>query len=118
MKIIAFLFLVIFFSLNIIYSQTIPHKSIHQQEHEYYQSLEIEDYSVFDIHKKLYLKTEKSNCTLEKIVFGYYPYWESNSYLNYQWNLLSDLSFFSWNFNPSTEEPTTINNWTIHLIRC
>lgn len=48
---------------------------------------------------------------LQKRVFGYHPYWGGNNYLNYQWNLLSDLCYFSYEVDPSSGNPLTIHDW-------
>jgi hypothetical protein len=45
---------------------------------------------------------EKNNCTLDKMVFGWHPYWMNGAEANYQWNLLSDLCFFSYEVDAST----------------
>ncbi len=44
-------------------------------------------------------------------MFGYFPYWAGNNYLNYQWNLLSDLCYFSYELDPATGDPITIYDW-------
>ena len=49
--------------------------------------------------------------SLDKIVFGYHPYWGGSNYLNYQWHLLSDLCYFSYDVNPETGEPNSIYDW-------
>lgn len=51
------------------------------------------------------------DCQLKKTVFGYHPYWMGSAYLNYQWNLLSDLCYFSYEVNPATGNAVTIHNW-------
>lgn len=45
------------------------------------------------------------------MVFGFHPYWNGSSYLNYQWNLLSDLCYFSYEVDPSTGDPVTYYDW-------
>lgn len=44
-------------------------------------------------------------------VFGYQPYWGGSNYLNYQWNLVSDLCHFSYEVDPVTGFPVTVHNW-------
>ena len=53
------------------------------------------------------------NCNLNKIVFGWHPFWMNNAaiYNNYQWNLLSDLSYFSYEINANDGNAVTTNNW-------
>ncbi len=48
---------------------------------------------------------------LSKIVFGYHPSWVGNSYHYYDWNLLSDLCYFSYEVAPSSGLPLTTNEW-------
>jgi hypothetical protein len=53
----------------------------------------------------------KSDCQLHKIVFGYHPYWSGSKYLNYQWNLVSDLCYFSYEVDAATGDPLTVHEW-------
>jgi hypothetical protein len=53
------------------------------------------------------------DCELERRVFGYHPYWTGNAYLNYQWNLISDLCYFSYELDPYTGAPVTIHDWLV-----
>ncbi|MFC2107349.1 glycosyl hydrolase family 18 protein [Bacteroidota bacterium] len=106
--IFAFLLLLI---INFSFSQ---HKSIHQEQSEYYQSLgEISNlqYDSINDFKGILLESEKNNCSLEKVVFGYHPYWAGSAYLNYQWNLLSDMCFFSYDVDAATGLPLTTYNF-------
>jgi len=48
---------------------------------------------------------------LEKIVFGYHPFWGGSNYLNYQWDLLSDLSYFSYEVDPYSGHAATYHDW-------
>jgi hypothetical protein len=54
---------------------------------------------------------EDSGCQLQRKVFGFHTYWSGSAYLNYQWNLLSDLCYFSYEVNSSTGGPVSIHNW-------
>ncbi|HXC06645.1 MAG TPA: glycosyl hydrolase family 18 protein [Bacteroidia bacterium] len=47
-------------------------------------------------------KSMSSTCTLNKRVFGWYPYWQSSTYSRFQWNLLSDLCYFDYTVTPGT----------------
>ncbi len=54
----------------------------------------------------------QGGCNLNKIVFGWNPYWISSSqYNNYDYSLLSDLSFFSYEVNANTGAANTTNGW-------
>lgn len=50
-------------------------------------------------------------CQLQRIVFGYHPYWMGSAYLNYQWNLLSDLCYFSYEVDPASGHPVSVHEW-------
>ena len=39
---------------------------------------------------------------LQKRVFGYHPYWIGSAWQNYQWDLLSDLCYFSYEADPAS----------------
>ncbi len=97
-----------------VHAQQKQFKSIHQIQSEYYNKLGLNTIFEFDSINEfsgIYKTTSDTNCNLEKIVFGYHPYWMGSSYLNYQWNLLSDLCYFSYEVDPATGNPTTTHNW-------
>lgn len=58
-----------------------------------------------------YFENHNQLCSLNKLVFGYHPSWVGNAYLYYNWNLLSDLCYFSYEVAPSTGMPITTNEW-------
>jgi spore germination protein YaaH len=87
-----------------------PPKTIHQEQFEYYESIG-KDYKYYEDN---YISPdpvnyEKSNCTLEKKVFGWHPYWSNGKEANYQWDLLTDLSYFGYPVNPNTGQSTVTN---------
>ncbi|MDX2362869.1 MAG: glycosyl hydrolase family 18 protein [Crocinitomicaceae bacterium] len=55
---------------------------------------------------------EKTNCTLDKVVYGWHPYWGGSAYQNYQWDLLSHMSFFSYEVNSADGEPNSTHGWS------
>jgi len=92
-----------FFLLTIttfVYSQ----KSVHQEQLEYYNSLGNADANYYEQNTKAAIKpaTNKATCNLNKVVYGWHPYWVGNAYLNYDWNLLSHMSFFSYEVDAAT----------------
>lgn len=96
-------------TIQLSYAQT----SIHQEQSEYYKSLGIRTNSQFD---SLNVFTQQripsgDTCHLRKMVFGYHPYWAGNQYLNYRWNLLSDLCFFSYEVDPASGYAVTTHDW-------
>ena len=49
--------------------------------------------------------------TLDKIVYGFHPYWQNGSESNYYFSLLTHLVYFSADINAATGGFTTTNNW-------
>jgi len=49
---------------------------------------------------------------LQKVVFGWHPYWNNGLEVNYQWDLISDLCYFSYEFVDSTGQPKNTHNWS------
>lgn len=50
-------------------------------------------------------------CTLRRIVFGWHPYWMGTAYNDYDFSLLSDISYFSYEVDTATGGYRTIHNW-------
>lgn len=88
-------------------------KSIHQQELEYYNSLGNASSEHYEsIPNDIKTNQEKGGCTLNKIVYGWHPYWNSNTHQNYQWDLLSHFSFFSYEVNSADGQPVSTHGWS------
>lgn len=87
--------------------------SIHQEQSEYYKSLKMSNDAQFDSLNGFTPRRIPidDTCRLLKMVFGYHPYWAGDQYLNYRWNLLSDLCFFSYEVDPATGNALTTHNW-------
>ncbi len=47
----------------------------------------------------------------DKQVFGWHPYWMGSAYQHYHYNLLSVVSYFSYELDPKTGGYKTIHNW-------
>lgn len=105
--------LLIFFAIKIT-AQERHEISIHQQEAEYYKSLNLSDEEFRNINKPAIKQESKAikACNLNKYVFGWHPYWSVGLENNYDWNLLSDLSYFSYEVDPATGEASTTHNWS------
>lgn len=78
--------------------------SIHQQQLEYYNSLGNDNANYYEKNTVAASKpaTNKATCDLNKVVYGWHPYWVGSAYLNYDWNLLSHMSFFSYEVDAAT----------------
>lgn len=62
--------------------------------------------------KRFYHAQERNNCTLEKVVYGWHPYWVGSAYNNYDWDLLSHFSFFSYEVNENDGEALSTHGWS------
>ncbi len=112
MKLKLTILFLMFFSISI-FSQKYRILSPHKEQKEYYDSLVKHNPKLFKelTESKIKLPKNNNNCNLQKLVFGWHPYWMNGSEQNYQWNLLSDLSYFSYDVDPLTGNPTSIHNW-------
>lgn len=54
----------------------------------------------------------QSNCTLNKTVFGWHPYWVNGLEDNYNWDLISDLCYFSYEVDAATGNATSTHSWS------
>jgi hypothetical protein len=115
LKLIRFVFcmglLTATFSFNLFGQQ----KSIHQQELEYYKSLgKVPDsyYDVLNNYKPRKLAKVSSNCSPDKIVYGFWPFWGGSTYENLDWSLLTDFVHFSYEIDPSTGGAKNTRGWS------
>ncbi len=109
MKTLNILILIIF-SINLL-SQN--HKSIHQIELEKHNKLGFsteKEWNKYYGFKNTDKKLQKG-CNLEKIVFGWHPYWAGSDYLNYQWSYLSDLAYFAYEVDYTNGGAVSLHNW-------
>ena len=87
------------------------HKSIMQIELAKYDSLEK---AGINIYKKAKVKNKSNvyaNCTLNKKVFGWFPYWQGTTYQNFEWTLISDLSYFAYEVDPNNGGAISTHNF-------
>ncbi len=106
-----FVFLVLIAVSFNAFSQNI---SVHQQESEYYESFGERTDAFWDSlsgYKPLNIQQEKT-CTLNKIVFGWHPYWVGSVYTNYHWDLLSHLCYFAYDVDPATGNATSTHSFS------
>ena len=115
MKLFLQCLLYVFILSNCLLAQSPNPKSIHEQQSNYYSSLgELTDaqYDKLNGYQKMPTSsTKRSNCPLDKIVFGWHPYWVGSAYNNYDWDLLTDLSFFSYEVDAATGNANSTHNW-------
>jgi hypothetical protein len=88
--------------------------SIHYEQNEYFKQFGVREAGFYDslngFTGKLSIR-QSADCQLQRTVFGFHPYWAGSDYLNYQWNLLSDLCYFSYEVDPYTGDPVTYYDW-------
>ena len=105
----ALLLNVFIFSTLITFSQ----KGIMQEQSEYFAKKNISAEEYYSINKPAKINKDKSSqtCNLNKMVFGWHPYWENGLEANYDWNLISDFCYFSYELNASTGEANTTHSF-------
>lgn len=108
-----FLPFVIVFTSIFTFSQ--EHQSIHQTQLEQYDALG-HDANYYEnntpYHPSNNNQQKYNGCTLNKMVYGWHPYWAGSDYLNYEWNLLSHMSFFSYEVDKNTGNATTTHSFS------
>jgi len=88
------------------------YRSFNLKTDEQFDSLRIIETGV-DNKDQLLTASNSSTCILNKRVFGWHPYWVGTTYNAYQWNLLSDLCYFSYDASPATGNNTNASfAWT------
>ncbi len=92
----------------------IQSQSIHEQELNYYNSLGNAEANYYEANTPIVSMPpkEKANCNLNKVVYGWHPYWMGNAYQNYDWDLLSHMSFFSYEVDAATGNPNNTHGWS------
>ncbi|MFN3916537.1 MAG: glycosyl hydrolase family 18 protein [Flavobacteriales bacterium] len=81
-------------------SQTI--KSVHQEQAEEYTSLGFDDMYYESNNQAATIQKSARNCSANKVVYGWHPYWSNGLQINYDWNLLSHLCYFSYEVDANT----------------
>ena len=101
-----YLSILLFLFIFSCFSQNTEFKSIHQEESEYYKQFGDDyDWSLIRGSFKPNGRQTSKACNLNKIVFGWHPYWSNGLEANYDWSLISDLSYFSYEVDPATGNP-------------
>lgn len=88
-----------------------PQISIMQEELNYYNSIGLDANYYQNSNTPANMPIERSNCNLNKMVFGWHPYWQNGYEANYQWNLLSDLCFFGYEVDANTGNAISTHGW-------
>ncbi len=109
------LFFLTLVSLLIVGFVTAQEISIHQEEQTKWNTLgnlSTADYDSLNHYQGKVLKQVKvHSAPLLKRVFGYHPFWSGSVWQNYQWNLLTDICYFSYEVDPLTGNPVSEHEW-------
>lgn len=87
--------------------------SIHEEEFSRHKALGISPEAWQAINEQQAPARAKSgnDCRLQKRVFGWHPYWSNGLEAQYDWGLLSDLSYFAYEVNAATGQALNTYNW-------
>lgn len=118
---IFLVFLLSILYIQIIAQQTIQYKSPIQEQYEYYSKLGLKMAQEFDsLHgitpNSMQRDLKSKACSLNKEVYGWYPYWVGSAYTNLDYDLISTFSFLGYDVEPSTgnykaSTQSSINTW-------
>jgi len=111
MRIIITLLFTLF--LSSVFTQNLEKIGIHQEQSEYYKAIGYSaEYYENNNQPSENVNFQKNNCQLEKYVFGWHPYWSNGLQVNYDWDLLSDMSYFSYEVDPNTGNALTTHGFS------
>ncbi len=95
------------------YHLTSYSQSIHEEEYLFHKQsgISAEEFERTNQPAQVVEPRGGSNCNLNKIVFGWHPYWQNGFETNYQWDLLSHLCYFSYDVNYLNGNALSTNSW-------
>lgn len=98
----------------LILPMTLCSQTIHQEQSDYYKSLGIsaEDYYLTNTPRPKSATETRGACTLNKIVYGWHPYWSNGLQVNYDWNLLSHFCYFSYEVDAATGNAVSTHSFS------
>lgn len=86
--------------------------SVMQEESAYYRSLGHDGMAYYTFNTPAAMPPHKrAGCALQKTVLGWHPYWGNGLEVNYDWDLLSDFVYFSYEVNPLNGQPNSTYNF-------
>jgi len=100
-----------FVMLNLFLFSQQESKSIHEVQLDEYNATGQTEAAFYEQEQLDLVSFSKESCDLEKIVYGWHPYWVGSAYQNYQWDLLSHMSFFSYEVNAADGQPNSTHGW-------
>ena len=107
---------VFFFLLSYNQAYTQEEKSIHMEQSERFQKYDFrteKEWNEFNhfVEKKNNTNKNTQGSDLTKVVFGWNPYWMGTAYKDFDYSLLSDVSYFSYEVDPNTGLPADMHYW-------
>lgn len=89
------------------------HKTFMREQAEYYSALNISAEEYYQINQPALMdhSNTRSVCNLNKMVFGWHPYWQNGFEANYDWNLVSDFCYFSYEVDAATGNASSTHSW-------
>ena len=100
---------------SVVFAQNSNFKSIHQEQNEYFNQFQIQNDTDWESIRGPFKpngRIPSKACNLNKIVFGWHPYWSNGLEGNYDWTLLTDLSYFSYEVDAATGNANTTHGWS------
>lgn len=88
--------------------------SVHAEQANYFSQFDLKseaDWDEFNKYQPEFSAYKKTKTVLNREVFGWHPYWSGTMYYDYNFNLLSEVSYFSYEVNPQTGKPDNIHYW-------
>lgn len=109
-------FLIIFIVViasNCLFSQIETGVSIHQEQSEYYKQLGVSADEYYQINNPKIKSPSNStkDCVLNKVVYGWHPYWNNGLEVNYDWSMLSHFCYFSYEVDAATGNALTSHSY-------
>jgi len=115
MKRFAISILILLYGMAAVQAQTEQAPSIHQEQLEQYKNMALspEDWQRRN-EQELPAARPKTDdtCRLQKRVFGWHPYWSNGLESQYNWKMLSDLSYFAYEVNATTGMALNTYSWS------
>ena len=115
MKRFAISILILLYGMAAVQAQTEQAPSIHQEQLEQHKNMALspEDWQRRN-EQELPAARPKTDdtCRLQKRIFGWHPYWSNGLEMQYNWKMLSDLSYFAYEVNATTGMALNTYSWS------
>ncbi|MBU0489460.1 MAG: hypothetical protein KKD31_16065, partial [Bacteroidetes bacterium] len=96
-------------------AQNMGQMSTMREQMQYYNQLGFTTDAQFDsLHATIpnSVTYPRAACNLNKVVYGWHPYWVGSVYTNYDWSMLSDLCYFSYELNAADGNATSTHSFS------